>query len=119
MFDLLTASIDKANPDWLDLAVTVGTVMFAYVFSLYKGFTGAERFLRSAFPRRSKAFYTWADAALVTLGGSFFGFLLLSPVNVQQSIAAGLGWIAALSISTPPGNKSNSTADLGDRVSDG
>lgn len=43
----------------------------------------------------------WAlffDALLVTIVGAYVGTVITEPINVQQALAAGLGWTGLLSI---------------------
>ena len=96
VYDIVQPS--PAGPGWIHYAVTLASAMLMYVFALYKGFNGATDFLRRAFPSRSDRFYVWADLITVTLAGTFFGIVLYSPTNLQQSLAAGVGWVGALQV---------------------
>ena len=89
---------DPGRPDPIDYLVTLVSALLMYVFALNRGFGGALAFLRQAFPNRSERFYVWCDLIVVTLGGSFVGFVLYWPVDITRAMAAGFGWMGALNV---------------------
>src|SRR5688572_15537081 len=89
---------DPGKPDPVDFLITLISAILMYVFALNRGFGGAVAFLKRAIPNRSEQFYTWFDLIVVTLGGSFIGFVLYSPVDATRAMAAGLGWMGALNV---------------------
>ncbi len=86
------------NVDYGLFAVTLLGSVAMYMFSLHQGFEGAVSFLKRMFPNRAQVFYDRVDFIVVTLFGSFIGYIIFEPSNTAKALTAGLGWISAISI---------------------
>jgi|SRR5690349_2216902 len=78
--------------------VTLFGAVAMYIFSLQKGFEGAGPFLKKVLPDRSPVFYDRLDFILVTLTGSFIGWIVFAPTSSFQALAAGFGWVGAINV---------------------
>jgi len=78
--------------------VTLFGAIAMYVFGLQKGIEGSITFLRRVLPGKSETFYHRVDFALVSLLGSFIGLIVFTPTNAFQALAAGCGWVGALTM---------------------
>lgn len=82
----------------------------AYVFSVQKGFKGAEEFINKIMPRAWPWAKTISDLLLSVGVGSIIGAAIFEPNTPQSALAAGIGWVAALnSISKGPSTGSGAT----------
>lgn len=68
------------------------------VFSMNRGFEGSIAWLKRMWPGHSKAFYHRWDFILVVVIGSLIGYMLFRPAEVQNALAAGFGWVGAVSV---------------------
>lgn len=85
------------NPALWTYLVTLFGSTAMYVFTQSKkGFVGAKHFLKKMFPDRSEAFYFRTDFLLVVIFGSAIGFIVFSPHESLEALAAGFGWVGAM-----------------------
>lgn len=82
----------------LHYLLTLFGAIVMYVFSLHKGFKGAEDFLKKCFPGHTDVFYIRADLFVVVLSGSIIGTVFFSPNNPIEALAAGFGWVGAMKV---------------------
>lgn len=78
--------------------ITLFGATFAYMFSIRRGFTGSETFLKRFFPGKTETFYFRLDFVLVTFCGSLIGTIFYAPGNPFQALAAGIGWVGAVNV---------------------
>ncbi len=74
---------------------TVTGALALYVFSLKKGFKGAEEFIDRFFPAGHPVLKTLFDLILTVFLGSVIGEIIFSPQSPVAALAAGAGWISA------------------------
>jgi hypothetical protein len=79
-------------------SVTLLGCITAHVYSEYKGFKSAQKFLKQFFPKRRDSFYIRLEFILSALVGTCIGIILYSPATPYQALAAGIGWTAAFNL---------------------
>lgn len=90
-----------AQVDWIRVLyffITMFGAMAMYAFSLMKGFEGAATFLRRVLPDRQQVFYDRLDFVVVVIAGSIIGYIFFSPASQLEALAAGFGWVGAISV---------------------
>ena len=87
--------------DWVRVLyffITAFGAMSMYAFSLMKGFEGATTFLKRILPDHQQVFYDRLDFVVVVIAGSIIGYIFFSPVSQLEALAAGFGWVGAISV---------------------
>jgi hypothetical protein len=69
-----------------------------YVLSLNNRMPVCTPVMRKLFPGRRELFYDWADFVVVVLVGSVIGSIVFQPKSVLPALAAGFGWVGAVSM---------------------
>jgi hypothetical protein len=69
-----------------------------YFYAGTKGLDGTIPRLRQLFPQKSDTFYSRVDFGMVVGLGPIVGIICFKPTESLQALAAGCGWVAALSV---------------------
>ena len=77
--------------------VTLFGSLSMYVFSLNKGLPVATPVIKKLFRNRSESFYDWSDLLVVVVFGSIIGSIVFHPQSALPALAAGFGWVGAVS----------------------
>ena len=89
-------------PEQQRFLATLAGAAGMHIFSLTKGFQGAEAWLRRMWPTKSDAWYARADFVCVVVFGTVVGQAFFGPDTVPKALAAGLGWVGAANIMLSP-----------------
>lgn len=86
-----------------------------YVFSLNKGLPVATPVIKRLFRDKSEAFYDWSDLLVVVVFGSIIGSIVFHPQSALPALAAGFGWVGAVStlVSQRPPEVGGAKSEIG------
>lgn len=95
MHDFLTTVLNDSVIQYVTTLFGAGAM---YIFSLFKGFTGAVPALKRLLPSHSEVFYDRLDFVILVITGSIIGTIFFHPRDTLQALSAGFGWTGAINV---------------------
>jgi len=106
ILDGINRFLDDPITKWIGYyLLTLFSASLMNIFSLHKGFKGAEEFLKTFWPGRSDRFYFRINFITVAVSGSIIGMIFYAPDSGLKSLVAGFSWVGALNTLMNRGEK--------------